>query len=482
MKLMKTFILAISSFLYLSAQAQEVKKWDLEECVNYAYDNNLIVKRSELTVQDFEAQLKQGHLSRIPTLNMNIFNSWRWGRSIDPTTNLFTTDRINSNGAGASSNFLVYNGSKLNRSINQGEKLVEASYYDLQKSKNDVALDVVFGYLQIIFTRELLDNAQEQRKTTQAQLDQTEKLVNAGSLPITNLLDLQSQLASNEVDVINSENDVNLAVLQLKQYLQIPAEEPFDIVTPEFEQDNYEFVPYSVGEVYNQAEKIQPEIRSADLQIESAKLGIKIAQSDHIPQIGLNAQFSTNFSDQFSIPTGDFDEITQDLGTIGYLNSDPTQLVSAFPITNQVPIREVPSIPSQWTDNRSWAVGFNIGIPIFNGWSTRTNIQRAKIQENLAKINATETRNILRQTIETAYNDAQAAVKIYDAAQKQVSALEESFRATEKSYNLGAVNFVDYQVASFNLFSARSNLVRTKFDYIFKLKVLDFYLGNPLTL
>jgi outer membrane protein len=172
----------------------------------------------------------------------------------------------------------------------------------------------------------------------------------------------------------------------------------------------------------------------------------------------------------------------QDLGTIGYLNSDPTQTVSAYPIINQIPLRDTPNIPTQWADNRSWAAGFNIGIPIFNGWSTRTNIQRAKIQEDLAEINAKETRNILRQTIETAYNDAQAAVKIYDAAQKQVSALEESFRATEKSYNLGALNFVDYQISSFNLFSARSNLVRSKFDYIFKLKVLDFYLGNPLTL
>jgi len=482
MKLIKTLTIAISCFLFWSAHAQEVTKWSLEECVNHAYDNSLSVQRSQLAMQDNEAQLKQGHLSRLPTLNANIFNSWRWGRSIDPTTNLFTTNRINSNGANFASNLQVYNGSRLSRSINQGKKFVEASYYDLEKSKNDVALDVVFGYLQIIFTRELLDNAEQQLSTTQAQLDQTEKLVNAGSLPITNLLDLQSQAASNEVDVINRENDVNLAILQLKQFLQIPAEEPFDIVTPDFEPSNYEFVPYSVGEVYSQAEKIQPEIRSADLQIEGAELGIKIAQSDHIPRIGLNAQFNTNFSDQFRIPTGEVDEVTQELGTIGYLNSDPTQLVTAFPITNEIPIREVPNIPSQWADNRSWAVGFNIGIPIFNGWATRTNIQRAKIQQSLAKINATETRNILRQTIETAYNDAQAAVKVFDAAQKQVAALEESFRATEKSYNLGAVNFVDYQVASFNLFSARSNLVRSKFDYIFKIKVLDFYLGNPLTL
>ena len=152
---------------------------------------------------------------------------------------------------------------------------------------------MVYGYLQIIFTRELLENSREQLKTTQAQLDQTEKLVNAGSLPMTNLLDLQSQVAGNEVDVINGENDVNLAILRLKQYLQIPAEEPFDITTPEFEAENYQFVPYSVGEVYAQAEKTQPEIISADLQIESAELGVRVAKSDHIPQIGFQAQYYT---------------------------------------------------------------------------------------------------------------------------------------------------------------------------------------------
>ena len=371
---------------------------------------------------------------------------------------------------------------RLNRSIKQGQADVEAGYYELEKAKNDVALDVVFGYLQVIFTRELLENSRAQLNTTETQLDQTSKLVDAGSLPITNKLDLQSQLASNEVDVINSENDVNLAILRLKQFLQIPAEEEFDIVTPDFDPADYAFVSYSVGEVYKQAEATQPEVKAADLRIQSAELGTKVANSDHIPQIFLQGQFFTNFSDQNSAPTGEFEEVIQDLGTVGYLRDDPTQLVNAFPIVNEVPIREVQNIPTQWVDNRSWTVGFNIGIPIYNGWQTRSNVQRAKIQEDLAKIDAVETRNVLRQTIETAYNDAQAAVKVYEAAQKQVAALEESFRATETSYNLGAVNFVDYQVASFNLFSARSNLVRAKFDYIFKLKVLDFYLGNPLTL
>lgn len=482
MKLIKILTLAFVFLVTLSAKSQDVKKWTLEECVNYAYDNNLSVQRSELSVQNEEIGLLQNRLSRIPSVNANLYNSWRWGRSIDPTTNLFTTQRINSSGANASASILVYNGSRLSRTIKQNQKDVEASFYDLQKSKNDVSLDIVFGYLQVIFTRELLENSRFQLRTTQTQLDQTEKLVNAGALPRTNLLDLQSQLASNEVEVINAENDVNLAILQLKQYLQIPAEDQFDIVTPEFDAENLSFVELGVGEVYEKALSIQPEIKSADLSIESAEIGIKIAKSAHVPNIGLQGQFTTNYSDQNNAPTGEFETVEQDLGTVGYLLNDPSQLVNAFPITSEVPIREVQSIPTQWSDNRGWVMGFNVGIPIFNGWQTQSNVQRSKIQKNLAEINARETRNILRQTIETSYNDAQAAVKIYDAAQKQVEALEESFRATEKSYNIGALNFVDYQVSSFNLFSAKSNLLRSKFDYIFKLKVLDFYLGNPLTL
>ncbi len=482
MKLKKILALALTFLIYISAQAQEIKKWTLEECVNYAYDNNLTVKRSELSMQNEEVTLRQNKLSRAPSLNMNIYNSWRWGRSIDPTTNLFTTNRINSNGANASANFLLYNGSRLSRTINQGEKDTQASFYDLEKSKNDVALDVVLSYLQIIFTRELYENSEFQLTTTKAQLDQTEKLVDAGSLPRTNLLDLVSQLTSNEVDVINAENDVNLTMLRLKQYLQIPSENEFDIVTPEFDRDKYEFVAYGVGEVYSQAESIQPEVKSADLRIESAEIGIQVAKSAYMPNIGIQGQYTTNYSDQNNTPTGEFESEVHDPQTIGFLQNDPLQLVNSFPYTSESPIWEVQNIPNQWTDNRGFVAGFNIGIPIFNGWQTKSNIQRAQINKEYAEINARETRNFLRQTIETSYNDAQAAMKVFNAAQKQVEALEESFRATEKSYNLGAANYVDYQISSFNLFSAKSNLVRSKFDYIFKLKVLDFYLGNPLTL
>ncbi len=482
MKIFRPFTLGLILIASTTLTAQKAKEWTLQQCVDYAFENNLMIERSEFSMENEEVTLKQNKLSRIPSLNANVYNSWRWGRSIDPTSNLFTTKRINSNGLGGSANFLLYNGSRITRSIKRSEQMVQAGFYDMEKAKNDVALNVVYAYLQVIFAREQLENANFQVVTSKAQLDQVEKKVTAGALPRTNLLDLKAQVATNEVDVITAENDVAVAVLNLKQFLQIPAEEAFDIETPNLEDANYGSIENSSGEIFKLAELTQPEIKSADLRIESAEMGIKIAQSAYVPSVTLQGQFGTSYSDQNLVPTGDTQTIINDPGEIGYLVNDPSQLVNGNPTTLEVPIREIPNIPNQWTDNRNWSVGFNISVPIFNGWQIRSNVQRARIDMKMAENNAKETRNALRQTIETAYNDAQAAVKVYDAAQRQVEALEESFRATEHSYNLGAVNSVDYQLASFNLFSAKSNLSRSKFDYIFRLKVLDFYLGKPLTL
>jgi len=226
----------------------------------------------------------------------------------------------------------------------------------------------------VIFAREQLDNAQTQLKTTRAQVDNTKKLVDAGSLPITNLLDVKAQEASNEVDVINAENEIDLAVLQLKQLLQIPASESFDIVTPEFDPEKYKMVPYPVEEVYQRALSTQPEIKSSDLKIESADYGVRLAKGAHIPVLSLNGQMFTNYSsvqDRTRIVADDAGGTPQTIppSPIGMLDNDPNQIVYSFPRT----IYTKPDYPytSQWLDNRSWSVGLNIGIPVFNGYLTK---------------------------------------------------------------------------------------------------------------
>ncbi len=485
MKRIQILVLITLAFSFVHVYGQEGNVWTIQECVDYAFSNNLDVRRAELNRSVEEEYLVQTKHGRYPTLNFNLYQGWNWGRTIDPTTNTFTTNRFSSNGFSGNSNIILFNGMQQVHSVKQNEKSVEASLYELEKAKNDVTLNVVAGYLEIIFTKELLANAEYQLETTKAQLERTEKLVNSGSLPKSNLLDLQAQQASNEVAMINAQNNVQLALLRLKQFLQIPASEPFDIVIPEFDETKLVMVEENAEEVYSNAELTMPEVKGADLRVESAMLNERVASSGAYPILSMNLNVSTNYSntrdvDNRRFATGDSIDVQ---GPIGYLANDPTQEVISFPTT--IPeFRFVDGYPvfDQWSDNISYGFGFNLRIPIINGHQVRTNKQIAKIQKERAEVNAQETRNVLRRTIETSYNDAQAALKTYVAAEKQVEALEESFRATERRYQSRASNYTEYQVANNNLFAAKSDLVRAKYDYIFKLKILDFYMGNPITL
>lgn len=483
MRTIQTLTLAFAILISFNLLAQDDGKWTLQECVDYAYTQNLDIELANLNKESEEAYLKQSKFSRLPSINFDLYQSWRWGRSIDPTTNQFIAQRFSSNGFSGSSDITLFNGLSQINTVKQGEKNVEASMYDLEKARNDVALNVVAGYLEVIFTRELLENAKFQLQSTQTQQERTRILVDAGSAPRADLLDLQAQVASNEVNVINAENNVNLAVLRLKQFLQIPASEPFEIVVPEFEGLELEFVEETAEQVYGQAEKTMPEIKSADAKVESAVIGEKIAKAGLFPTVGFGAQISTNYANtadvERDVPTGEFEEREE---TIGYVNDDPSlpvigrTFVPIFYTTDGYPIID------QWTDNISYSIGFNMRIPVFNGFRVSTNRQIARIQTERASVNAQQSRNILRTTIETSYNDAVAAAKTHSAAEKQVAALEESFRATERRYQNNASTYVEYQVASNNLFGAKSDLTRAKFNYIFTLKVLDFYLGKPITL
>jgi len=485
MKTIRLIIFLLAAVPFISQAQDKSDSWTLVECLDYALKSNLDVRQAELDQSLEEAYLVQSKHTRIPTLNFDLYQSWSWGRSIDPTTNIFTTTRFSANGFSGSSNLTIFNGMQQVNTVKQNEKSVEASIYDLDRTKNNVSLNVVASYLEVIFTRELLGNAQLQKNNTTAQLERTRKLVESGALPRTNLLDLQAQMASDEVNRITAENNVQQALLRLKQYLQIPASEPFDVIIPEFDVDKYGMINENVEEVYSSAVTRMPEVKSADARVESAVIGEKIARGGYFPILTVGANISTNYSNQRdvedrAIPTGDSTLIEP---VVGYLESDPSQVVRSYPFYRQ-DFNFVDGYPigEQWGDNLSYGIGFNLRIPIVNGHRVRTNKQVAKIQKERAEINATQTRNDLRQTIETAYNDASAALKTYEAAVQQVASLEEAFRAAEKRYENHVSNYTEYQVANNNYNVAKSDLARAKFDYIFKLKILDFYLGNPLTL
>ena len=474
------FCLAHGSVAQDSLQTDD-KQWTLQECVRHALDNNLTIRRNELAVQQNEINLTEAKAARYPSLNAGAQSGYRWGRSIDPTSNLFVTRRIGSLGLSAGSSVTLFSGMQINNSITQNNLNVQAAEYDLEDARQRLTLDVVSFFLEVVFNQELVKNAERQLELTRAQLEKTRKLVDAGSLPVSNLLELEAEVASQEVALIQANNTLDLALLNLKHTLLIPAQTDFDIAVPEIDKEEFDMPAHSLPEIYNVALLTQPMIKSADIRMKSGEVGVKIAKGGYYPRLSLNGDVFTNYSDVAEMPNIPDGTHTERTEVIGFLTEDPSQTVSTTIIQPNYTIDERYTVSEQFADNLSQSVSINLSIPVFNGLSVRSNVQRAVIAREEAKINFEETRQLLRQNIETAYNDAISASKTYQASQKQVEALEESFRAIDKRYNLGASDFIDYQIAQNNLFTAQYELLRAKYEYVFRVKVLEFYMGETIS-
>jgi len=469
----KLLLVSVCLLVTLTGFTQEKKIWTLRELIDYAITNNLSVKRSTYGVESSEINALQSKMTMLPTLNANGNYGLNWGRTIDPTTNIFTENKVKSANMGANSSLLLWNGFRLFYNMKQGEVELEAANEDLIKAKNDVILNVIILYLNVVFNKELHNVAQFQLKSTQEQLERTRKLVDAGSVPKADLLNLEAQLATNELSVIQNENSQNLSLLQLKQALQLPASTQMDVQLPQLDIESQLIMNKTADEIYDIATMTMPEIKAAELRKRSTTYAFRSARGNLYPRLSVNASYSTIYSDQRQqfTPDGGFAS-----RSIGYVQGTGTPVLTDVSTGSVF----VPGISDQFVDNRGRSIGLNIQIPVFNGLSTRSAMKRAAISHEIAMISFQEISNSLRQVVETAYNNANAAIKTYQSTDKQVKARDEAFRMTKQRYNLGAVNFVDYQVAENNLFQSQSDLLRAKYDFIFRKKVLDFYQGLPL--
>ncbi|WP_057938056.1 TolC family protein [Algoriphagus resistens] len=446
-KLLLSFVLAIG--IGFSSLAQEVTlpagPLDLETAVSIGLKNNLTLKRSELNQLTNEATLLQNQGQRYPNLTTGASSGYRWGRSINPVTNLFETARIGNINVSASSNVTVYAGNQINNSIKQSKVDLEAGMYNIEATKNDIILNIINLFVNVVFNREQVTVAENQLASTSDQLTRTTKLVEAGSLPLSDQLDVQAQNATNQVNLINAKNDYNIAKLNLAQALQIPYTPEFSVVEPEFEINELLMATETPRDIYNQALGIMPEIKAAQANVQSAEYGVKLAKAGYYPTLGVGANIFSNYVDQV-------------YGT------------------------ERPTFGQQIENNLSEAVNLQLSIPIFSRLSNKANVQRARVQKQISEVAALEAENQLRNDIETAYNSALAAQLTYESSLVQVESLEETFRIAQQRFDLGAINSVDFQVAQNNLFNAQANLLNAKYTYIFRVKVLDFYLGNPINL
>jgi outer membrane protein len=472
------FLLGILILSVLQLSAQEKKIWTLREAVDHAVSNNLTLKRSYYSVEGGEINSMQSKMAMLPTLNGSANYGYNWGRSIDPTTNQFVEQRINSINGNLNSSLLLWNGFRLFYNMKQNETELNALNEDLIKARNDVILNVITLYLNVVFNKELYVNAELQLNSTNEQLARTKKLAEAGSVPRANVLLLEAQSASNELNQIQRENALNLSLLQLKQALQLPASTPMDVEAPQVEIDVEQPLNKSAEEIFEIAMVTMPEIKAAKLRQRSSSLALKSARGSYYPRLSLNGSLSTLYSS--ARKELQFEGTTTEQIPVGYQQSDPSQIIVRDQIVPVGASFETIGYQEQFKNNLGKGLGFSLTVPIFNGFSTRASVQRAAISRHVADIAFLENENRLRQSVETAYNDAVASAKTYVASDKQVNASDEAFRATKQRFENGAVNFVEYQTSENDLFRAKSDLLRAKYDFIFKKKVLDFYQGLPL--
>nr|NQU93773.1 TolC family protein [Bacteroidota bacterium] len=438
-----------------SIQAQNRTR-SLEDCINYAIENNIQVKQSELNIKASEVDLLQSKLDMLPDLNGRVNYSYSWGRVLDQTNYVYNNIETKQASFNLDASITLFAGLQKLNTVKKSKIDFLSSKYAADKMKDDISLMLTQAYLSILFNKELLRVAREQVDITQEQIDRTSKMVEAGTLARGSLLEIQAQGAAEEISVINYENSLELAYLDLLQILDLPADTDFEIIVPDLDMElTMEIL--QVSDVYEFALMNQPSIKSSELDVESSYKSVSIAKGNMSPVLSLSTGWGTNYSDQSKKP-------------IGYNPVDSTVIWEGI------------NFGDQFADHQNRYLALSLNIPIFNGYQTSSNIARAKINAANAEYNLELSKNSLRKVIEQSYSDAKAANKSYAATQKSLSSFEESFRYTEQKFNVGLSNSVDYNISKSQLTAAESELIRAKYDYIFRAKILDFYMGKPLTL
>lgn len=473
---MKRYLLLLTfCVLSMSYGYTQPKKWTLQECIQYAMRNNLQIKQRQLTQESANIALKQSKAERLPNLSGSAGHNYNIGRSIDPFTNQVVENQlVRSNSFGLNSSWNLFSGFQVKETIKRNQLQMQVNELDLQTTQNDITLQVASAYLQILLNAELIKSAEVQLNSTDLQIERTERLVAAGILPELNVLELRGQRANEQLTRTNAENAYERSKLQLMLLLQLTTDlNDFDIAAVELNVNGEAAIQDSPEKIYTTAENTLPQIKAAQERISVAEQNIRIARTGVYPTLSLGAGVFTNYSSLATrVRSVSFAE--QRIFT----NDPNIFIITAQPKAELEKFRFFP----QLENNLRYGVQFSLSIPIYSNLRIKSNIATNTIQREQVKIQSEQTRNQLRQEVLSAYFDAQAAAKSYNAGVLQVQALRASFDAAEKRYNAGAMNILDYNLSKNNLQRAEINLIRAKYEYVFRQKVLDFYQGKPIEL
>ncbi len=469
------FIVFIIYMIGIPLLSQEV--WDLEQCLSYALEHSLDLQQSDYALDDATIQSRINRSQQYPNLSFSSNAFWNTGRTIDPTTNEFNNTTFFSNGLQINSGVLLYNGGRIKKNIAQGYIDESVTKEDRSAMANTITLNVISAYFEVLFAKDNLANSEVQLNTINDQIDQMKKLIAAGSRAQFEIYDLESQQATSEQEITLGQNRIELALLNLKGILNLSPSFDLDVASPPVEQKVYSDPDLSsFDEILERVVQSRPEMRAFDLRIESAALGVEIAESQLYPSLTFGINFSTNFSNRSRrVSDGTIQTFSEEV----FINGNPATIGR-----NQFVPTDFSTIPyfNQFGDNKSVGFGFNATLPIYSNYNTKGSIERNKLNVLNQKIEKEKYSVELRNTLGKLITDVKAAKRNLTAANKVLQAREISFINAQKRFNLGAINSFDFTSIQDQLYRARTEQILAKYDYMLKAKVLDFYQGYPVSL
>jgi outer membrane protein len=467
---MKNLLIVFSVLTSFALRSQT--GWDLQQCISYALKHNISLKQASLNSEIISNNTTQSKAAVLPSLNMGAQHNYNFGQTIDRFTNTFANTQVLSQNFYVSSNLVLWSGLSQYNTIKANEYNYLSSVENLKQMQNDLSLNVANAYIALIFAEELLKISESQTKITQEQLERTQKLVNAGTIAKSIEYDVKAQLANEQVNVTTAENNLSISMLNLKQLMNLDSVTNFTIVRPNLSVEDGQLLNNNIQYIYETSVKNQPNIKSGEYSILSSERSLAASKGRISPTLSFNASMGTGTSG-----------LAKDILGVTYTGYQVSGITnkgdSVFTPVTQLITRKT-SFEDQFNNNINKSIGFTINIPLFNGLQTHTAIKNAKLNTLNARFTQDLAKQNLYKTISQAYVSAKAALNKYVATKLSVDAASESFKYAQQKFDAGVISAFDFSTSKNRLFAAESNLLQAKYDYIFKLKVLDYYQGKPL--
>lgn len=419
------------------------KKWDLKECVDEALVKNISIQQNRLSLELAKKDVEIAKGNFLPSLNANTGGNLNFGTGFDPTSQNRISTTFYGGSVNLSSGVTVFNGYRNTNTYKQAQLGVETSIYDLKKIENDISLFVVNGYLNILFAKENLNAARVQYEISKKQIEAAQSRFDSGVIPKGDLLNTQATAATDLQRVVTQENALDLALLNLAQLLQVSFE-GFDVAPINVGMPSANLFYKNSSNVYDKSLEAMPEIARAKVAIESADLSIDISKAAFLPLVTASAALSSNYGFNLNLPDG-------------FSNA---------------------GLSNQLNENLGYGVGFNVSIPIFNRFQTKNRVAQSVINKEISETRLESEKLSLKQTIEQSFLDVKTALKTFEASKISLEAQEEAFKNAQQRYNFGAMTQFDFDQVRTRLVNAEAALIRSKYDYVFKTKVLQFYAGE----